>query len=463
MATTTTLHSTEPSSSSPATKQQTYKTPDFTFPPRCSSSRAAPRPQRQEYTMEPRPQNLTLPPRYSLFLSAPAFSSAASSDDSGENCARTGPKGAAAPRSSAIPEEQPAQRWVPDMTFPPRRNTNAERTERNYPRTMPEIETSVKRGVESKIDTVGFSSTMHVENVQGYPASPSKDDIIAGITPGPETTEESELELPAQPTRKSGFLSLPYELRLEIYYLTIASHRAIHSHLAPAPASRITSPNTVPPSAAHTQPTGFALPIVISNPGLTFPSLLPDSPSNPTTRGKLPTGLLASCKQIYEEAHRLPFESNAFTFVNWFWSGVYAARQFSRCTLKPWQRGALRRVGVEVLARDLMNSGRSCHEWVDLCQLWKGVKELRLGICGPLESPSSVDENLLDPAASWICKGLCAMDGLRTLDIGIETASLEREEKLLFCRRLEVVLNAEREEGHVSVRFLEAATTTKEG
>ncbi|RDW69938.1 hypothetical protein BP5796_08335 [Coleophoma crateriformis] len=458
--TTTTLHSTESSSSSPATRQQTYQKPDFTFPPRCSSSRAAPRPQRQEYTMESPPQNLALPPRYSLLLSTSTSELAASSHSPGENGARTGPR-AAAPRSSAIPEEQPAQKWVPDMTFPPRRNTNTERTERKYSRTMPEIETSVKRGVESKIDIVGFSSTMHVENVQGYPDPPSKDDIIAGITPGTETTQESELELPAQPPRKGGFLSLPYELRLEIYYLTIASHRAIHSHLAPAPASRITSPNTVPLSAAHSQPTGFAVPIVISNPGLTFPSLLPDSPSHPTTRGKLPTGLLASCKQIYQEAHRLPFESNAFTFVNWFWSGVYAARQFSRCALKPWQRDALRRVGVEVLARDLMHSGRSCHEWIDLCQLWKGVQELRLGIRGPLASPSSVNENLLDPAASWIRKGLCAMDGLRTLDIGIETASVERDEKVLFCRRLEAVLNAERDEGHVSVRFLEAATTTK--
>jgi hypothetical protein len=73
-------------------------------------------------------------------------------------------------------------------------------------------------------------------------------------------------------------------------------------------------------------------------------------------QGKIPTALLLTCKQVFDETRLLPWERNTFTFTNWFWSGVYAARQFAR-GLRPWQRAAVRWVGVEVLARDLRAHG----------------------------------------------------------------------------------------------------------
>ncbi len=77
---------------------------------------------------------------------------------------------------------------------------------------------------------------------------------------------------------------------------------------------------------------------------------------NENVQGKLPTALLISCAQIYEEARALPWEVNDFRFVNWFWSGVHVARSFMR-GLESWQVQRMRYVGVEVLGRELWVDG----------------------------------------------------------------------------------------------------------
>jgi len=165
-------------------------------------------------------------------------------------------------------------------------------------------------------------------------------------------------------------------------------------------------------------------------------------------QGKIPTALLLTNRQVYHESRLLPFQQNHFTFVNWFWSGVYAARQFSR-GLEAWQRNEMRWVGIEVLGRDLWsvgNLGAGNQEWEQLCEFWKGVKGLRLAIRGPIckgseregelsfatQLPKS-EQTLLDAELPWIQKGLLQMKNLHLIELEIADEDMSREEKLAFC------------------------------
>lgn len=170
----------------------------------------------------------------------------------------------------------------------------------------------------------------------------------------------------------------------------------------------------------------------------------------------------------------VPWERNTFTFINWFWSGVYAARQFTR-SLRPWQSDGMRYVGVEVLGRDLKVDGTGKigtsvgvaerGEWWELCSLWKGAWGLRLGLKGAVGSEKTrlVDgsggwngehgqagdegeekaSGVLDVKAGWVKEGLLNMRQLRWVEIEVEDEDVEREEKIRFCGELEAVFNTE--------------------
>ena len=74
----------------------------------------------------------------------------------------------------------------------------------------------------------------------------------------------------------------------------------------------------------------------------------------------------------------MPFIYNEFVFVNWFSSGVWAARSFTRL-LRPWQVSDLRQLRLELLSRDLMGSGSK--ELAHVCtSLSHGLTGLRLRI-----------------------------------------------------------------------------------
>jgi len=169
-----------------------------------------------------------------------------------------------------------------------------------------------------------------------------------------------------------------------------------------------------------------------------------------------------------------PWEQNTFAFINWFWSGVYASRQFTR-SLRPWQSDGMRYVGVEVLGRDLRVDGmkrfggaiggasvrgRELGEWWELCGLWKGVWGLRLGIKGGVgerrvEVDGSVgwngelgshaeekEKGVLDVSSEWVTEGLLKMKSLRWVEIEIEDEDVSQDEKLAFCGTLEAMFNS---------------------
>lgn len=221
----------------------------------------------------------------------------------------------------------------------------------------------------------------------GFPLHPPIRDPSPRPQQLPEiTTPLTPLEQ-VNPLKESTFLRIPFEIRLQIYKYVLQDHPIHHAHLAPLAAPvNFSKLNTEQFHTTIFQPAAISLPNTITNnhlhPDLAtgtvltkreygevepqlisslFPVSKPTSLASRMTfpsrvRGKIPTALLVSCRQVFEEARCIPWEENTFVFVNWFWSGVYAARQFTR-GLRSWQSDILRYVGVEVLSRDLWVNG----------------------------------------------------------------------------------------------------------
>lgn len=300
-------------------------------------------------------------------------------------------------------------------------------------------------------------------------------------------------ELPELPT-SSLFLALPLEIRLQIYGYILESNPAKHAQLSP-------SPNYPPATSSACFLKAIAVSVVEQDSeGIDYGKKDPDSFLSTTPPalessismvyrgtgcGCIPTALLRTCKQVYEEARMLPWEQNEYVFINWFRSGIYAARSFMRA-LKPWQRENMRWARLEVLRRDLedpwvatMVGGRpGIGEWKDLCGLWSGEMEtgngglwgLRLGIKGRVsahvmgeavdgsggvsvaftEAATEEDntykfqnrqKGVLNVDAQWIIQGLTQITALRWLEIEIEDDDISPDIKVDFCVNLGLKLS----------------------
>ncbi|KAK0384189.1 hypothetical protein NLU13_8277 [Sarocladium strictum] len=163
----------------------------------------------------------------------------------------------------------------------------------------------------------------------------------------------------------------------------------------------------------------------------------------------MPTSLLRANREIYHEARSIPFIHNEFVFVNWFSSGLWAARSFTRL-LHPWQLSALRQIRLEVLSRDLMGTGSQ--ELSHICSsLSNGLQGLRLkiapggsslGLSWLKEKAEGWAGDVSERAISWgrVEDGILKLKSLKRLEIEVEVASWGNGEKIAWCRRLEEVL-----------------------
>ncbi|KAE9367231.1 hypothetical protein N431DRAFT_350719 [Stipitochalara longipes BDJ] len=360
---------------------------------------------------------------------------------------------------------------MPDFSFPPKftsSETSASVQQAHIPKSPPHF---------------GFPYFPPPPN----PAPTHMPDITSPITPLPPS-----LHLPTKPASTSPFLTIPLELRLQIYTHVLHSHPIHHAHLAPLDPSPFAGLNTsefhstqlaptlnsersraseIRTLITHLAPTAQTAQDLAALYPLSKPTSLTSS-SRERVQGKIPTALLLSCRQVFEEAKMVPWESNTFAFINWFWSGVYASRQFTR-SLRPWQSDGIRYVGVEVLARDLRVDGmarigggiggasvrgREMGEWWELCGLWRGVWGLRLGVkgavgekkiedgkagwngeLGPLKDEQ--ERGVLDVSAEWVADGLLKMKSLRWVEIEIEDEDVSQEAKIAFCGELEAAFN----------------------
>ncbi|KAF4818702.1 hypothetical protein CGCSCA5_v005024 [Colletotrichum siamense] len=284
---------------------------------------------------------------------------------------------------------------------------------------------------------------------------------------------------PAAAAGDSPLLNLPYEIRLQIYGWVHAMHPIQHAQLAPwypTPTYSSYFLKLVRPDAA--EDSGVKRPTAAAD-GVND---VDDDPRKEEARKAttadeedkamlsphrplcgLPSALLRTCRQIYEETRTLPFRSNEFVFVNWFSSGLWAARAFTR-GLQGWQRDEMRYTRLEMLGRDF--TGPALKEWVELCGCWAGgLRGLRLkiliggGIFEPTASFASLNNNaeaqamdiskFPEPRPEWIEEGLRRMGKLRELEVELCVLDWDDGQKIAWCESLETILNEGREGGEI--------------
>ncbi|OHE96688.1 hypothetical protein CORC01_08005 [Colletotrichum orchidophilum] len=286
--------------------------------------------------------------------------------------------------------------------------------------------------------------------------------------------------------KEPHLLGLPLEIRLQIYGWIHAAHPVQHAQLAPwypNPIHSVYFLGPVNPPGVETE--DLAVPgkivTVIDGPAREYnhsnsnqkheePPLL--SPNRPISG--IPSALLGTNRQIYNECRCLPFHANEFVFVNWFSSGLWAARAFTR-GLRPWQRDEMRWARLEMLGRDF--TGPTLKEWIELCGHWtSGLRGLRLkiliggGIFEPTAPFAALNNNAEaqamglgsittrpDPRLEWIEEGLRKLEALRRLEVELSVLDWGDGEKVEWCTELGKMLNVGREgeEGIVVVRCVE--------
>ncbi|KAH7153171.1 hypothetical protein EDB81DRAFT_868323 [Dactylonectria macrodidyma] len=249
---------------------------------------------------------------------------------------------------------------------------------------------------------------------------------------------------------RPGFLDLPAEIRLQIYHWLHLMCPVRHAQLAPWYPTPVHCQYTVrqvvddaecvtdePTRATTDEPTNSML-----------------SPFRPLSG--LPTGFLQCNSQIYHESRAMPFANNEFVFVNWFASGLWAARAFTRA-LEPWQRREMRFVRLEILARDLVGNGGTDggagqEEWLALCDDWApAVRGLRMklvlggsatgvmatGVAPGPEKDGAGFAEMQAAARQKVAAGLRRMGKLERLEMELVTRQLKNGDKLRWCEQLE--------------------------
>lgn len=160
----------------------------------------------------------------------------------------------------------------------------------------------------------------------------------------------------------------------------------------------------------------------------------------------IPTSLLLANRQIYHEVRKVPFLDNEFVFVNWFSSGIWAARALTR-QLQAWQLGCLRQARVEILTQDL--TGQGAKEFTNVCSsLAEGLRGLRLTIAAGggkmgLGWLHDADVSWEDGPSGvgigwdWAEAGLSQLKALERLEVELDVPRCDKRQQLAWCEILE--------------------------
>ncbi|KAI2604474.1 uncharacterized protein GGS25DRAFT_534878 [Hypoxylon fragiforme] len=304
-----------------------------------------------------------------------------------------------------------------------------------------------------------------------------------------EDEEELEMDSSEENDEEAGgglpfpFMDLPFEIRQQVYrwlHLMTPIRLTQFAPWYPNPISRAYHVRAVTlgeggsgSAASSTTATRPAAAAPRPTPTPTSPLLL----SHSRPHCCLPTALLTTSKQIYLESRHLPFLANEFVFVNWFASGLWAARCFLR-GLCAWQMQAMRYARLELLSRDLC--GRYAEEeWRGLCEGWAGgLRGLRLKVlCSGSGSgggggggrggspvlgqgvswvvagspqrgaPTVQIRDERGRAEEWVENGLKKLRRLRWLEVELAVADWDDGMKVDWCRSLEEAVNEGRGRG----------------
>ncbi|KAH6692340.1 hypothetical protein F5X68DRAFT_57793 [Plectosphaerella plurivora] len=285
------------------------------------------------------------------------------------------------------------------------------------------------------------------------PGIMSRPTIVHDSLPHTTTETSSDTEDESTEPRGPNLLDLPLEIRLQIYNWLLLLGPLKHAQLAPwypTPTYSAYYVGFVKPSRPASDCDDEAQKIKPASEQPAPKLLCPDRPIC-----GLPTALLQSSRQIYEEARLLPFEQNEFVFVNWFSSGLWAARAFTR-PLSQWQKDATRYIRIELLARDFTGAG--LQEWVTLCEAWSAnLRGLRLkiliggGIIEPAVTfaelngtPEHDAMNLYcdpEPRPAWIREGLEKLRSITNIEVELASLDWDCDKKIEWCAALEKMLD----------------------
>ncbi|TQN72477.1 hypothetical protein CSHISOI_02992 [Colletotrichum shisoi] len=293
-----------------------------------------------------------------------------------------------------------------------------------------------------------------------------------------EASASSVEDIPSSMILQNGeppLLSLPLEIRLQIYGWVHAMHPVEHAQLAPWYPNPIHSAYFV----RLVEPEGEIEDLAVAGTRTIARTTGCDDDKGPQQSEVLlsphrplsgiPSALMCANRQIYSECRALPLHANEFVFVNWFSSGLWAARAFTR-GLQPWQRGEMRFARLEMLGRDF--TGPALKEWIELCGHWAaGLRGLRLkvliggGIFEPTATFAALDDNAEaqatglglrtarpGPRPEWIEQGLKRLGALRRLEVELSVLDWGDDEKVAWCVELGRILNEGRpEEGREKI------------
>lgn len=252
------------------------------------------------------------------------------------------------------------------------------------------------------------------------------------------------------------FLDLPVEIRRQVYYWLHVMSPVCHAQLAPWYPIPVYSHYIVSPITERSlnAPERNAMEEATCPPRHPSPEEQKEldemlSPFRPLSA--LPSSLLRVNSKIYFEARDMPFEHNEFVFVNWFASGLWAAKAFTD-KLSAWQRERMRHVRLEMIYRDFTKKGYEA--WVSLCDAWApSVRGMRLKIIftsclfadkGPDSKGPGEGEDRAAQLRKWIGPGLKKLVNLERLELEMMTEDMDNAMKVEACRGLEEML---REEG----------------
>ncbi|KAH7140223.1 hypothetical protein B0J13DRAFT_62519 [Dactylonectria estremocensis] len=264
-------------------------------------------------------------------------------------------------------------------------------------------------------------------------------------------------------TQRLAFLTLPAEIRLNIYSWVHAGHPIEHAQLDPG--------YPIPPRTIYfTKPVRAKLLSQLNSSQhssngnvLCNMSVGPEQETQRLLRhdrplSRIPTSLLVVNRQVYLEARSLPFLKNEFAFVNWFSSGLSLANSLVPI-LAPWQQALLRFARLESFTTDFQENEHN--KWNNFCGLLSpGLRGLRIRIQGENTPPVSLGPRsktkFAMPESSWRCLGLAVaeMKALRWLEIELNIAAWSGTQKIAWCKKLEESVNMAKKKGKRDIRVV---------
>ena len=171
---------------------------------------------------------------------------------------------------------------------------------------------------------------------------------------------------------------------------------------------------------------------------------------------KFDLNLLLTCRQFYDEARLLPLQTNYFAFQRWYGSSVAECVNFLN-KLLPWQISAIRTMRLYITEADMGNLSqvdRVCDMLLTNGRPALQTLHLHISRAGIWPDPADFDD-LFKLDKKWSVQGILKLTSLRTLRVTIAaTVKLEEEsvkefqnqlvERMPWCGRVSVELKSEK-------------------